>query len=232
MKKFLVSVAAGACALQLVNADQLKVQPAEVVVTDEECCNDTSFDGLFLGLGLGGSFYKNKITLEDGDAPKQKVDRVIGTVLLGGGRVVNDTVYVGVDVLADFAKKKNKEIATGENAEEDAGVVTVKNEAFSPSVGLRFGYVRADWNSMFYFRVSGVRTAVSYRDGDGHKIGSCHKIAPAFALGWEKQFSNKLSSRLEVEYKVAAKKTVTDQIKLKNNRGFNVRLLCTYKVKM
>ena len=68
MKKFLVSVAAGACALQLVNADQLKVQPAEVVVTDEECCNDTSFDGLFLGLGLGGSFYKNKITLEDGDA--------------------------------------------------------------------------------------------------------------------------------------------------------------------
>ncbi|MDR1982729.1 MAG: porin family protein [Holosporaceae bacterium] len=208
MKKVILAVVLGSFALSA---------GAEDVVVAEESADSVvdPFGGLYFGLGIGGQFSQNKSDLFD----KQNVNRFLGTVVLGAGKVFNNKFYVGGEALVDFAKSKTQKIKRN-------GVVipnaSIKNRGITPELALRFGLVKADW--LFYLKPAIVFPKVTGKTGNIEKSSS--KVTYSVALGLEKSFCRKFSTRLEGEYVFRTK--VSD---VKYNEGFNIRALIAYNVK-
>ena len=194
------------------------VNAEEVVVSDEvvEAC-DSVFGGAYLGLGLGGSFTKYKVVDDS-----VKNNRFIGTVALGAGKVFKGKFYAGAEGMLDFGKSKTK--ASSKHAD-----AKVAFSSIVPQIGVRLGYVYADWNTLFYAKVAGAFNRTKIFNGD-NLAAKKTKFAPVVALGVEKMFCKKFTTRLEGEYNFGRKMTVNDA-NFKCNKGFTVRALVAYNVK-
>lgn len=236
MKKILLSAAVGSLFFTA-NADQTVVtaheEPAIVVEQAPEVC-ECPFGGLYLGLGIGGSFLQNNGSVTTNGAAYQKMDnnvnRFIGTIALGGGKVFNEKFYLGLEGMMDFTKSENKRIANN--------TFKIKNTAVIPSIGLRLGYVYNCW--LIYGKVSASHASTEATVvANNVKLGSAKKFAPALALGVEKAFCKKFTARLEGEYRFESKKDFNETIggtnyigSVKGNKGFTVRALVAYNVKI
>ena len=240
MKKILLSAAMGSLFFTA-NADQTVVtaheEPAIVVEQAPEVC-ECAFGGIYLGLGMGGSFLKNDSYGKIGTTEvkgNNNVNRFIGTVVLGGGKVFSEKFYLGLEGMMDFTKSEKKTFKTG-----NADVFEQKNSGFLPSIGIRFGYVYNTW--LIYGKVSASYASVEAKErltANNAKIASANKFAPALALGVEKAFCKKFTARLEGEYRFESKKNFTETYagqaitgSVKGNKGFTVRALVAYNVKI
>lgn len=203
MNKLVVSCAAGLLASGMVLADNAEV--ADEVAAQEEVVV-SPFNGLYVGVGLGGSFLKNKIPY----VKSKNVNRFVGNVFLGYGRVLNQHFYVGGEALVEFTKQKTYE------AEETSGEKTgamVRNNAITPELALRLGYV-CNCN-MFYGKIAAARpTAKAWNEDGEYKF---KKIVPAFYLGAARAFGN-WNANIEAGYQLPHKE---EDAKL--NGGWKIR---------
>ena len=84
------------------------------VVDAEKVVQDSLFDGIYAGLGIGGSFLKTTGEIsEEGFAldKDMEADRFVGSAVIGAGKVVN-RVYGGFEVLFDIMKNKKHDWTT------------------------------------------------------------------------------------------------------------------------
>ncbi|MDR2794959.1 MAG: outer membrane beta-barrel protein [Holosporaceae bacterium] len=253
MKKYILLTASGVLFFVAANADQSVLavheepvvvaaepepepQPAVIEQVDEYNC---PFCGVYLTLGVGGSFLKNKIDGHIGQdqaranikSDNQNVNRVIGVVGLGGGKVFNDTIYVGGDILCDFSssKEKNVENITVDGAALGAGwIAKIKTAAVIPSVALRLGYFNKNAEILLFTKIAASYTSSTLKANNGNAFVGEEKIskfAPALGLGIEKAFSKKFSGRLEGEYRFNSRKDA-----FKAAGAVNVRALVAYHI--
>ncbi|MBO7537597.1 MAG: hypothetical protein J6T29_04635 [Alphaproteobacteria bacterium] len=122
MKKVMLSAAVCAMAFSA-NADVSE----EVVV--EETAQTSAFNSFYFGAGIGGSFLKSDdvsvgknfttkaLRMDDGTVYSSlnenpgkkfgvKANRFVGSLVLGGGKVFSNNVYVGAEFLIDISKDK------------------------------------------------------------------------------------------------------------------------------
>ncbi|MDR0968393.1 MAG: hypothetical protein LBL99_02015 [Holosporaceae bacterium] len=254
MKKIILAGAMSVLAISL------NVNAADAVAADEGEAVSCPFDSVYFGLGIGGSFWKNKAenVILDADAANAQKDfldgnkdanRFIGTVVIGGGKALKGKFYVGAECLVDFTSSKNKDI----NLNKDIANVgrkgekfgSLKNRGIVPALGLRFGYV-VNNNWLVYVKPSLLfpKTTYKFKDTEGkeNEIGSLSKAAFSVALGLEKAFCKKFSARLEGEYVFRNNKTFEYKFKDAANAdrklafkgktdGWNIRAICAYNVK-
>ncbi|MDR2267998.1 MAG: hypothetical protein LBD81_00930 [Holosporaceae bacterium] len=197
MKKVLLVATFGVLPFMSANADQsvVTVHEEPVVVNEptlepevaapvEEEAYQCPLNGFYASLGIGGSFYKNK--LDDGDngilgvrIKKQSVNRFIGVFALGYGRVFRDVVYFGVEGGLDFSTSKKKDMK-GEVFYNDqrigdlntnivvAGVgnckvgVQSKTSAVSPFLAIRGGYFYRPWETLFYVKAGASHVSTKF----------------------------------------------------------------------
>lgn len=235
MKKIVASTAlAGLLSPMALNADTTVVtaheEPTIVEQAPEECCSP-DFGGIQFILGIGGSFLKAEVKDKDhGTNSKisKNVNRFIGTVGLGGGKVFKDKFYVGMEVLFDFTKNKDwTERFTYNGVEQNA---KLKSNGLFTSLGLRLGYIVPKYNTMVYFKVAGSHSSAKANFETANKELKAAKIVPTLALGVEKAFCKKFTARLEGEYRFKGTKK-EDGYEVKANDGFNIRALVSYNVR-
>jgi opacity protein-like surface antigen len=235
MKKVILSATFGLFALTVCAdvSDSNSVSNENGVVTTDEggdSCN-CSFDGLYGGVGVGGSFLKGKVSANDKSSGDKNCNRFIGSLVLGGGKAFKEKFYVGGEVLCDFtgSKKNEFKVDTGVGAVGNVDV-SLKHSGIAPEFGLRFGVVvKRNW--LLYGKVAGSFNKLTCKIDKVNVDESVSKLAPALALGVERAFCKKFSARLEGEYVFGTKKT-EDVCKLENKGGFKVRALVVYNVKL
>lgn len=180
---------------------------------------NTSFDNLYLGIGIGGSFLKTDSNIRRN--AKSEADRFIGSAVFGLGKTFRDNYYMGGECLVDFTKTKTRATSVRH--------INFKTRGITPSLGVRVGYNYVPCNVMFYGKVSAVfpKSTVMY---DEHEIFSVSKCSPSFELGAERAFG-RFVTRVGAEYVVRSKKTVSIRNRdytLKSGKGFNIRALVLY----
>ena len=226
MKKVALSAAAFAMAFSA-NAD---VMVDEYVVA--EAVEASIFDSVYAGAGFGGSFLKASPTTEfkDGagadfkDMGDMKKNRLMGSIVLGGGKVLKNKMYFGGEVLFDLMKNKEE---TFENDTETASVTLRANGLQTQFVG-KIGYA-SQKNVLVYTKLAcAVSKAKVKATAAGVDILDKSKTGASFVLGVgaEKAFCNKFSTALEVDYNFGFKAE-----KVRFNRGWNVRALVKYNIK-
>ena len=216
MKK-VVFVVFGVFVLAPVFAEDAVIINSEIVENNER--KNTSFDNLYLGIGVGGSFLKNETTM--GERVKLNTDRFIGSAVFGVGKTFQDCYYVGCEGLVDFSKTKTQTTLIPH--------VSFKTRGVTPSFGFRLGYQYLPWNAMVYGKVSAVFPKVTVVCNNMTSM-SISKATPSFELGVEKA-CGQFAARFGVEYVVRAKKTITVEnmgYDVKSGKGFNVRAMIIY----
>ncbi|MDR2794745.1 MAG: porin family protein [Holosporaceae bacterium] len=194
-----------------------------------ENAEESSLNGIYFVLGLGGGFYSNTISVDKTESCN--TNGILGVLALGGGRVFGETLYLGAEALCDFSKTKGKTLnVSGADA-------NIKITQLVPSLGVRLGYYNQHTDTMFYTKVVASRVNADFKYID-HKMTHT-KISPAIVLGIESAFSKKFSARLECEYRFSSNNTFSVQHnnngpkvygKTKIARGMNVRALVAYRL--
>ena len=227
MKKIVASTALATLLFPAVNADTTVVtaheEPAIVEQAPGECCTP-DFGGIQFILGIGGSFLKNEVKVNNVKAFSKNANRFIGTVGIGGGKVFKDKFYAGLEVLFDFTKSKDW---TEKYSNADC---KLKSNGLFTSLGLRLGYIVPKYNTMVYFKVAGSHSSSKVTNESTKAELKAAKIVPTLALGVEKAFCKKFTARLEGEYRFKGTKK-TKGYELKGNDGFNIRALVSYNVR-
>lgn len=229
----------------------------------EQVVQDSLFDGIYAGLGIGGSFLKT-----DGVLPLENVyedisvdadaDRFSGSVVVGAGKVINK-VYGGFEVLFDIAKNKNKGWSVKIPASGSEGATPIEEhncdcqvgmKGFFPQVNLKAGYsfthdtivygkLGCAWSkvSLDYNHAAGNATSDPASSGSSSKT----KASIVLGVGAEKVFNNRFSTSLEVDYNFGGSYkvttgteggSITKERKLNMNKGWSVRALAKYNVKI
>ena len=233
MKKMFIALLLGGASAGVsmgteANYDAAPVEDAEEAVN--------AFDGLYLGLGIGGSFLQDK-----GDAliagkhytfSKANVNRFTGNVFVGYNKTFKQKFLLGLEALCDFTKNKRKCLSDN-LPKEGPSDVDVKHSGFTPELALRLGYVYC--NSLFFAKIAMVmpRAKVYAVDANNKCFGKINKVALGLGLGVERAFCKKWSARLEGEYVFNQKKTFwdgEDNDKFKVNKGWNVRAGLAYHI--
>lgn len=189
-----------------------KADIAEEITVNEDT-QENIFNSLYAGLGIGGSFLKTTYShLTDVDA-----DRVIGSLVVGGGKVVNK-IYGGAEVLFDIAKNK-KHVGSNE-------AYNIRMDGFTPHIGIKAGYVPGQ-SVLAYLKLGCAWPKVSKYTRADDKTESKTKASFILGVGGEKIFCNRFSTALEVDYNFGFKK---DEVRC--NKGWNIRALAKYNIKL
>ena len=231
----------------------------------------SDFDGLYTGIGIGASFLESdtpetnnvnatihgkneagqvvRIGTFKGTGSlsgnKEKANRVVGSLAIGGGKVFSDRVYVGAEVLADFTN--NKKVGDWNT--------NFSMKGFIPQVNAKVGCVFGQ-DTMAYgkfgcalSRVSQERSFIKKLDSEvaGTVVpdkSSERKTSFILGMGAEKVFRNKVAAVLEADYNFGFrwkdehhKTFIDDSIyvptgwNLKCNKGWTIRALVKYRAK-
>ena len=224
MKKVVLSAAAFAMVFSSANAD---VMVDEYVIA--EAVEASVFDSVFAGVGFGGNFLKASPTAEFKndwafeDLSNLKKNRLMGSVVLGAGKVLKNKIYVGGEVLFDMMKNKEETFKEGTDTE----VFLKANGLMTQFVG-KIGYTSKK-NVLVYGKMACALSKVKvFAEATGKEDLDKSKTGASFVLGVgaEKAFCNKFSTALEVDYNFGFKAE-----KVRFNRGWNVRALVKYNVK-
>ena len=180
-----------------------------------------SLGGFYYGVGIGGSFLDNELTILDRKF-NASANSVMGSIILGAGCVFNNTHYVGAEVMLDMSKEGSSVLAR-----YPGGEIIVKNRGIVPGIAARFGYVYG--GTMFYGKIGcafGKTIGEVWLGGNCLGGDSSSKVVPTLGLGMEKAFSDKLSVRFEGEYVFPQKKDYDVAEHLKVAHGWKMRLMC------
>lgn len=204
MKKVVLGVVVGAMAF---SAD------ASVQVSD--------FSSVYGGLGLGGSFMRS--TLDDSAKEDVKANRFLGSLVLGGGKILNEKMYIGGEFLADFMKNRTKHY-------DDSNI---QMKGFIPQIDLKLGYAFRN-NSLAYGKFGCAWSKISQYYSVEDKTYSKNKASFVVGLGAEKAFCKRFSTALEGDYNFGFK--VSDNAPaagqhIRSNKGWTVRALVKCHVK-
>lgn len=185
---------------------------AEEITTNENAQSNI-FDSLYAGLGIGGSFLKTT----DSNLPDMEANRFMGSLVIGGGKVVNK-IYGGAEVLFDITKNQ-KHVGAGE-------AYNVQMDGFTPHIGIKAGYVPGQ-SVLAYLKLGCAWPKVSKYTRNDDKTDSKSKASFVLGVGGEKIFFNRFSTALEVDYNFGFKK---DEVRC--NKGWNIRALAKYNIKL
>ncbi len=195
----------------------------------------SAFSGVYSGFGIGGSFFSTSdMDYLDGEKHQGhhnnvKTNRVVGSVVIGGGEVFKNNVYVGGEVLMDISRKKKTEIF--DNSKNHTADYDMKG--FAPQLDAKVGYILKN-NSLVYGKLGCAWSRVSKHDRDTDKNHSKTKPGFVLGLGAEKAFYSKFSAALEGDYNFGFKwkdKEATADKKYTCNKGWTVRALVKHNVK-
>jgi opacity protein-like surface antigen len=172
------------------------------------------FDGVYLGLGVGGNFFKirDEVTGNGRDG-NYDASRFMGSVVIGGGKVINK-IYGGIEALFDIMKNKKIEI-TGIKGD-------VQMKGFIPQVNVKAGYSVYD-NFIIYGKL-GCAWSKASRTENG-QIANRSRSSLVFGVGAEKSFCKRFSLALDADYNQGFKSNDTTY-----NKGINVRALIKYNI--
>lgn len=234
MKKMFIALLLGGASAGVSMGTEASYDAAPVEDAEETV---NAFDGLYLGLGIGGSFLQDK-----GDAlalgkhyalSKANVNRFTGNVFVGYNKTFKQKFLLGLEALCDFTKNKRKRLTDGVSGAGTPDDAEVKHSGVTPELALRLGYVYC--NSLFFAKIAMVmpRAKVFDAEDNGRYMGKINKVALGLGLGVERAFCKKWSARLEGEYVFNQKKTFWDganNAKFKVNKGWNVRAGLAYHI--
>lgn len=226
-----------------VMADDVLEQDAQSSQEQEVVTERSSFDGFYLGAGIGGSFLQNK---HDGIMKKQNVNRFTGDIHIGYGRVLRERFYLGLEVLGELTKQKTQDAEYSDDfkkkvkgeleaeATSNGGSISgfsmnakVRNKAFTPELTLKVGYVAG--SSMFYAK-GGIarpeakalfRVEASLNNGEKYAKNfneSTSKIVPVVYLGGARALGNRWNANVEAGYQFYQERKGD-----KTNGGWKVR---------
>lgn len=180
------------------------------------------FDGVYLGLGVGGNFFKTRDEVTGHNADGSDIrngnydaSRFMGSVVVGGGKVINK-IYGGIEALFDIMKNKKIEIA-GINGD-------VQMKGFVPQVNVKAGYSMC--NNIIAYGKLGCAWSKANKTENGHTTNKS-KTSFVFGVGAEKSFCRRFSLALEADYNFGFKSNETTY-----NKGINVRALVKYNIKI
>ena len=183
----------------------------------EEAVQASAFNSVYAGLGIGGSFLKSSLDRQG----TMKVNRFMGSVVLGGGKVFKNNAYAGCEFLADFMKNRKKSY----------GLDNFQMKGFIPQVDVKLGYAFRN-NVLGYGKFGCVWSKATYNDG--RHDHSKNKTSFALGLGAEKAFCRKFSTAVEADYNFGFKwdnNGVFGFNNLRVNKGWTVRALAKCNVK-
>jgi hypothetical protein len=225
--------ATAVCSLMCFSSAEIRADDAdsfdEVSAEIQEA--EKHFDGLSFMIGVGGTFAKNKPETRNGGAlDSQQTNRFMGTVGVGYGKLLCNSLHIGAEFLLDISKSKKQEIKAGDQvvATSADGGGSIKNSGFTPSVAVRVGYASQLFNAMAYGKLGVSIVSGEYRNREDVKK-SLKCATPELAFGIEKSFCKKFSTRLEAGYQFTKKKEVLD-VKTKLSQGINARILACYNI--
>ncbi|MDR1334302.1 MAG: hypothetical protein LBJ71_03725, partial [Holosporaceae bacterium] len=166
-----------------------------------------------------------------GNIVKKDINRFAGTTVLGAGKVFDNSIYLGGEVLVDFCKtrKSDLEVHIGGTT---TTIGTVKNSGIIPSLALRTGWVNND--CLFFVKLGAALPYTTYDSSTSSNFFKMSKASCRIGLGFEKFLGKKFSGRLEGEYAVGHKKARTlngINLESKAGIGFNIRALVAYNIK-
>lgn len=220
MRKVMLSAAICAMAFSA-NADVAD----DIIVAD--AIESSSFDSVYAGLGIGGSFLKS--THDDkilgSEISDTKANRFIGSFVLGGGKVFSNKIYLGGEFLVDFTKNKKKEYSFNNVHSAD-----VSMKGFIPQINIKVGYAfRKDVLAYAKLGCAWAKASV-YNVLEKKEIISKTKASFILGLGAEKMFCKKFSAAVEGDYNFGWKNKVINK-NSRFNKGWTVRALVKYNVK-
>ncbi|MDR0580753.1 MAG: outer membrane beta-barrel protein [Holosporaceae bacterium] len=205
---------------KIVLASLMSTFALSVNAEDDVVTGDSSFNGGYLGLGLGGCSLRNKVEIE-AESVNLNGKSIFGVLALGGGKAFCEKWYLGGEVSLDFGKSKTFKEGEG----------TLKNRGVTPELALRLGNVVNTW--LVYFKPSLCFSKTTLINGDNSKYATS-KPGFAIALGVEHPFCKKFTARVEAGYGIKSSKEFTPvddvntKFKVRSGRGFILRTLVTY----
>lgn len=230
-----------------VMADDVLEQDAQSSQEQEVVTERSSFDGFYLGAGIGGSFSQNKY---DGVMKKQNVNRFIGDIHVGYGKVLRERFYLGLEVLLEGTSTKTSDAELNDDLKKNLGEILkkidkmfdgaitdpklsakVKNKGITPEVTVKVGYVAA--NCMFYAKAGAAKprteidvfgsAKVGATEHRGHFVEKITKVKPVIAIGAARAFGNRWNANVEVGYQFKQKVQILGR-DFETNGGPKVRL--------
>ncbi len=221
---------------------------------------DSLFNGIYAGLGVGGSFLKADGSVEEDGfrlSSDMEADRFMGSAVVGAGKVINK-VYGGFEVLLDIMKNKKKQMKDSfvySDKTSGVGTADVDMKGYIPQINLKAGYSFSH-DTLVYGKVgcSWSKISSTYvhkekeEDPAVSSTSSKTRASIVLGVGAEKVFSNRFSTSLEVDYNFGGRATssntsttgegdkqettVTDTGTLHWSKGWNIRALAKYNVKI
>jgi len=219
----------------------------------EQVVQDSLFDGIYAGLGVGGSFLKTTGGIAENGfnlSEELEADRFSGSIVIGAGKVINK-VYGGFEFLLDLSKNKKKDNVIDtydDNASPSVshpGTASVDMKGVIPQLNVKAGYsfthdtviygkIGCSWSkisSTYNHPAVGTTPATPAASGTSSKT----KASIVLGVGAEKAFSNRFSTSLEIDYNFGANaKTGSSGTEktLHWTKGWGVRALAKYNVKI
>lgn len=187
--------------------------------------NVKNYGGIYGGIGVGGSFLKNKA--ESQNIENNRSNRLMGTVVLGSGKAFNK-IYIGGELIADISGNNSKEFRQSGKPLQN---YKWKNSGFTPGVAVRLGGVSDIYghNCLAYIKLGAdfpKVTVVNIKTGEEKKI--TNGVASLFG-GVEGAFlKDRLITRVEGGYRFNQKSNFNFNgtwVDVKTNEGLIVRLL-------
>lgn len=193
----------------------------------EVVSHSNSLDGIYAGVGGGGSFLKaSNMNVGYRNLGKKepifkdfKVDRFMGSFVIGGGKVFNKRIYGGVEVLLDVMENKKRAVGKGR----------VKMKGIIPQIDVKAGYA-TDQDATAYVKLGCAWSKASADDLE-EPIESDTKSSLVLGVGGEKAFHKRLSTALEVDYNLGGRYGNVSE-KTRINKGWHLRALVKYNVKV
>ncbi len=196
-------------------------------VDAEQVVQDSLFDGIYAGLGIGGSFLKTTGGIPENGfnlSEELEADRFTGSVVVGVGKVINK-VYGGFEILLDISKNKKSskfiDLYQANDSKSHDGSAYIDMKGYIPQINLKAGYsfshdtivygkVGCSWSklssSFTHPEVAAGGAGESAYDKTPATSGTSSKTKASIILGVgaEKIFSNRFSTSLEVDYNFGA----------------------------
>jgi hypothetical protein len=217
----------------------------------------TDLEGLSVSVGAGYSSQESKAEADGfkevaggvatlsvfNDSIKRANSKLNGHAGLGYGKFINN-IFCGIEAGVDISKNRDcdgKLIVASVAGYPPIGV-KFKNSGVIPSARLRVGHWFDSLGGMVYASLGASRVGVDFTgDGYWNNGGVGLKIVPLIGLGFEKVVYDKVSIKLEGDYRFKSKKSGTlfetkpDNIddsfayKVKTN-GYAVRFAVNYHI--
>ena len=248
MKKVILGIAICAMAFSVSAKD----------VDAEKVVQDSLFDGIYAGLGIGGSFFKTTGGIPEigFDLDKDmEADRFMGSAVIGTGKVINN-VYGGFELLFDVMKNKKHDWTPSDTP---AASRSIEMKGFIPQFNVKAGYSFTHDTVIYgkigcaWSKVNATQPIVGKDKANTTKNRSKTKASIILGVGAEKIFSNRFSTSLEVDYNFGGSHDyhvdAVEEVKgeggnittpasdavdknLRWSKGWSIRALAKYNVKI